>query len=195
MSTLETRLLLPRQHLELRSTQGRLKLTGLAVPYNSFSAPLAGGVREIIRPGAFARTLESDADVRADVEHDRNVRLARRKAGTLSLTDSAKGLRVAIQLPDTTVGRDTAEEVRAGLLDAMSISMIVKTEEFVTLKSEVVRGIREAKLTAVSLTQFPAYPQTAGTVGLKVIPRPSPHDTRRRRLDLAELEHAGMAAL
>jgi len=173
---------------------GKTTITGLAVPYGKKSSEL-WGFREIIAPGAFRKTLEGSTDVRADVEHDRNIKLARRKSGTLTLTDGPKGLRVAIDLPNTTVGRDTAEEVRAGLLDGMSIGMIVKGESYEGSDPNIVRTVTAADLTAVTLTQFPAYPQTAGTVALRSLaqykdslePERDP-DILRKRLDLAELE-------
>ena len=185
----ETRIIWQRPIIEVRSTSGgREKITGLAIPYNELSIDL-DGFREIVRPGAFARTLAGDDDVRADVEHDRNVKLARRKNGSLKLIDLPRGLAVEILLPNTTVGRNTAEEIRAGLLDGMSIGMIVEKDEYVTQKSgELVRGIRQAKLTTVALTQFPAYPQTIGTVAVGIYEwDQSPVSIKRKKLDLLEL--------
>ena len=185
----ETRIIWQRPIIEVRSTSGgREKITGLAIPYNELSIDL-DGFREIVRPGAFALTLAGDDDVRADVEHDRNVKLARRKNGSLKLIDLPRGLAVEILLPNTTVGRNTAEEVRAGLLDGMSIGMIVEKDEYVTQKNgELVRGIRQAKLTTVALTQFPAYPQTTGTVAVGIYEwDQSPVSIKRKKLDLLEL--------
>ena len=154
---------------ELRATiaDGKPPMVGgLAVPYEQLSADL-GGFREKIAPGAFRATLEGGGDVRADVEHQRAVKLARRSKGSLRLADSPAGVSAEIDLPDTTVGRDTLEEVRGGLLDGMSIGFLVNAEDFSVEDGETVRTVTDAVLTAVTLTQFPAYPQTSGTVDIR----------------------------
>ena len=53
--------------IELRSeADGKITLRGYAAVFNSLSQDL-GGFVEIIRPGAFTRTLASGADVRGQM--------------------------------------------------------------------------------------------------------------------------------
>jgi uncharacterized protein len=154
---------------ELRAetgADGKTRITGLAVPYGQTSEDL-GGFREIFVAGAFADSLMENRDVMADVEHDAAKKLARRKAGTMDLRDTPDGLRVAITLPDTSLGRDTAEEVRSGLLDGMSIVFSGPESQWMGKGKDTIRKVTKANLRAVTLTAYPAYRQTIGTLSLR----------------------------
>lgn len=155
------------EELRVEAADGCKRISGMAVPYGSPSEDL-GGFREVIEPGAFADSLAGGNDIVADVEHSKMDRkLAKRSRGTLELRDTQPGLYATISLPATSVGRDTEEEVRGGLLDGMSIGMKVLKDSFAGKAGEVVRHVHKAILRSVSLTGFPAYPQTAGTVALR----------------------------
>src|SRR5690242_9897007 len=91
-----------RQIIELR-TSGR-KLEGYAVKFG-VEARVAGFV-ETIKSGAFARSLASNRDVRALVDHDMSKLLGRTASGTLRLREDATGLAFELDVPDTTLGRD-----------------------------------------------------------------------------------------
>src|SRR5438128_11032112 len=92
--------------IELRVDAGAPpKLVGYAAVFNSKSLDL-GGFIEIVRPGAFKRTLAAGADVRALVNHDPNLIIGRNKAGTLDVAEDDRGLKVTITPLDTQAGRD-----------------------------------------------------------------------------------------
>lgn len=141
---------------------GRPKIVGLAVPYKALSEDL-GGFREQFMPGSLGESIAS-RDVFADVEHDRDRKLGRTSKGTLSLKESRKGIMATITIPDTTVGRDTLEEVRNGSLDAMSIVFAEPKDKYSGKAGAIVRNIERADLQAVTLTSYPAYRQTAGSL-------------------------------
>ena len=147
-------------------SDGKARITGLAVPYNSPSEDL-GGFREIFKPGAFRDSLAGKDDIFADVEHNGTRKLGRRSAGSLAFKESREGVRVEITPPDTTVGRDTIEEVRQGLLDGMSICFTNAEDSYKGKGDSIVREINKATLRAVTLTSYPAYRQTAGTVTIR----------------------------
>ena len=147
--------------LRVQERDGKATITGLAVPYNAPSEDL-GGFRETFKRGAFKESL--DSDMFADVEHDRAKKLGRTTAGSLRFKSSPEGLRFEIDVPDTTVGRDALEEVRNGTLDAASIAFTDPEDEWRGKEGNLTRNITQATLRAVTLTSFPAYPQTAGTV-------------------------------
>lgn len=69
--------------------------------------------RERIAPTAFDDVLER-ADVIAAVNHDSKMVLGRARAGTLKLSVDRIGLRYDVKLPNTSLGRDTIENVRNG---------------------------------------------------------------------------------
>jgi len=133
---------------------------GYAAVFERFSVEL-WGFREKIRAGAFAAVLEDD--VRALVNHDSNLVIGRRKAGTLRLQEDALGLRCEIDLPDTTVGRDTKEQIRRGDIDGMSFSFVTDKEEWDwSDEDNPVRTIvAVAELYDVGPVTFPAYTDTS----------------------------------
>ena len=150
---------------ELRYVAETNTISGLAVPYGVLSNDFGAGFREIIMPGAFAESLRSGADVMADVEHERLSRkIGRTGAGTLRLRDETRGLFVEITPPATTVGKDTIEEVRSGLLHAFSFGFKVARpggEKFYRRADGTIREVHRAALKDITLTSFPAYPQTS----------------------------------
>ncbi|KAF0196071.1 MAG: phage prohead protease HK97 family [Bacillota bacterium] len=87
-------------------------IVGYAAVINSLSQEM-WGFREVIRPGAFSKAIGKD-DVRALWNHDLNFVLGRNKAGTLRLSEDAKGLRVEITPPDATRVRDLLLSMRRG---------------------------------------------------------------------------------
>lgn len=159
----------PAEELRVVEEEGKpTMIVGMAVPYNQPSEDL-GGYREIIKPGAFAESLRSSADMRADVEHDRRQLLGRRSNGRLVFNDQADALYATIIPPKTTLGKDTIEEVRTRQRDAMSIAFAAKDVQatFRRQKGELIREVEKAKLTGVTLTAFPVYTQTGDTVSLR----------------------------
>ena len=141
-------------------------LRGLAAVYNSDSEDL-GGFIERIAPGAFKRSLDSSQDVRGFWNHDSRLLLGRRSNGTLRLNDSAQGLEVEIDLPDTGFARDLAELTRRGDLDQMSFGFTLPGsssdswephESNPRLKR---RTIHDLVLHEVSVVSMPAYPETS----------------------------------
>src|SRR5437763_1584965 len=76
------------------------KLVGYAAVYNSLSADL-GGFKERIMPGAFKGSVAGSTDIRALVDHDSTKLLGRTSNGTLRVAEDQRGLRVEIDLPDT----------------------------------------------------------------------------------------------
>lgn len=137
------------------------RISGLAVPFNAESEDL-GGFREVFKPGAFKGSL--GGDIFADIEHDRTQRLARSSKGTLRFQSKRDGLHTEMDVPDTQVGRDALEDVRNGNLDGMSIAFSNPEETWKGKGDNIVREINSADLKAVTLTSFPAYRQTAGTL-------------------------------
>ena len=141
------------------AASGKPKISGYAAVFNSRSEDL-GGFVEVIKPGAFARTLTDGADVRALVGHDSNQVIGRNKAGTLDVFEDDHGLKVEIDPPDTTVGRDIVESVRRGDIDSMSFGFIVETDSWNTEDGQEVRTLEDVELLEVSVVAWPAYQDT-----------------------------------
>jgi len=142
-------------------------LVGYASVFNRLSEDL-GGFREQISPSAFRRTVEdSEADVRALVNHDSTMVLGRRISGTLELSTDEHGLKIKILMPQTTYARDLTELVRRGDVSQMSFGIIVQPggDNWGIRDGQRVRTVTDVQLLEVSVVSVPAYPDT--TVALR----------------------------
>lgn len=133
------------------------KFVGYAAMFDSISEDL-GGFREIIKPGAFTKSLESGRDILALAHHDHKQVLGRTKAGTLELSQDNLGLRVVINPPDTSYANDLMASVNRGDIDGMSFGFKVKPIDVIWQKN--VRYINNLELIEVSLVSMPAYGAT-----------------------------------
>ena len=102
--------------LEIRSN-GTLSatgktLTGYAAVFNSEA--VLGDFSEVIRQGAFAKSLATGSNIRALYQHQGDALLGTTRGGTLQLREDAKGLAFELALPDTSHGKDLAILVGRG---------------------------------------------------------------------------------
>mgnify|MGYP003123849231 CR=1 FL=1 len=147
--------------IETRSDKsGPGTLVGYAAVFDRDSHDL-GGFTESIKPGAFSRSLRDGADVRALRDHDPSRVLGRSGSGTLRVVEDAVGLRSEIDLPDTELGRETAELVRRGDLDGMSFGFTAERDSWVEKDGRSHRVLSDLDIFDVSVVSFPAYPDAA----------------------------------
>lgn len=150
--------------LEIETREdGTTKIVGYAAVFDSDSVDF-GFFREVIRQGAFARTLREDGDVRALLDHDTGKIIGRTKAGNLKLTEDSRGLRIELTPIDTEDGRKAAEWVRSKVVDGMSFGFIPVTDRWSTKNGKAYRELLDVDLFEVSLVAFPAYPGTSANV-------------------------------
>lgn len=135
------------------------KLTGYAARFNVETD--LGEFIEVIRPGAFTRTLAAAtaANVRAIYEHDGKALLGRLGAGTLRLEEDADGLKFELDLPETTLGRDLAELVKRGDVAGCSFGFLPVADAW-TDGVKPVRELRDVDLFEITITASPAYDAT-----------------------------------
>lgn len=122
---------------------------------------------EICQKGMFAKTI-TERDQRALYNHDDNQLLGRRKNGTLKLEEDEIGLRFELHLPDTSLGRDLAELIRRGDVDACSFGFQVVQDRIDTSGSMPVRYLMEVRMSEMTLTPIPAYEGTAELLTIDV---------------------------
>lgn len=194
MSDIETRFFAIELRAETDPENGEVPLIrGYASVFNSWSQDL-GGFREMIMPGAFARSLANGDDVVALYNHDPSLMLGRRSSGTLRASEDSTGLMVEIKPPNTSVGRDVLELVRRGDLKGMSFAFTLpnpKTDQkWMRGDSGDLREIHRANLHDVSVVTDPAYPDTS--VGVRSLNEwiSKATETRTRRVHLAQRELA-----
>lgn len=137
-------------------------ITGHAAVFNQLSDDL-GFFREIIKPGAFTKTLQENREIYATFNHDDNFLLGRVSSGTLTLREDEQGLYTEIKPPNTQIIRDLVlTPMRRGDLKQMSFTFqSVKDKESWEGTAEApVRVLSEVKLFEVAPVVNPAYPQT-----------------------------------
>ena len=146
------------------ATGDGMSFRGYAAVFNSWSENL-GGFRERIRPGAFSRSLKSRNEIRMYLNHNTDMVLASRRAGTLRLSEDERGLRVDADLPDTTYGRDLSVLMRRGDVNSMSFGFSVPPKGDAWNDAGTERELREVRLAEVSaVTGQPAYSATTAQV-------------------------------
>jgi len=139
---------------------GGRTLTGYAALFDTPSQDL-GGFIEIIRRGAFAKTIQ-ESDIRALWNHDDNFVLGRSKTKTLRLEEDDKGLKVEIDIPDAQWALDLAETIARGDVDQMSFAFRTIRDAWTWTESgnPDIRELLEVRLYDVSPVTYPAYEET-----------------------------------
>ncbi len=164
-------------------------ITGRAAVYNSISNDL-GGFREIIKPGAFDRSLREIAAgtrvVDARIQHEGGLHVCGSTANnTLILKNTHSGLDYDIIPPDTTAGRDLKTLVDGKYLRHSSFAFECSTDNmrWDWTQNPPVVEILEVDLIDVAPCSRPAYEDT--TVQMRsmmnppeTMPRFAPQGTR-----------------
>lgn len=135
------------------------KITGYAAVFNS-KTTIGGWFDEVIEPGAFARSLSENGDIRALFNHNWDNVLGRTKSGTLRLEEDEKGLKFEIELPNTSVGRDLAESMSRGDINQCSFGFWITEENWDYSVEPALRTIKEVELYEISVVSIPAYDDT-----------------------------------
>jgi uncharacterized protein len=122
-------------------------------------------VTEIIRSGAFDKTISEKHDVRCLFNHDPNMILGRTASGTLSLAQDTQGLKYNCDVADTSIGRDVRTSIQRGDISGCSFAFIVdeqkRTEEEKEQKLFILREILKIGETFdVGPVTYPAYEGT-----------------------------------
>jgi HK97 family phage prohead protease len=157
--------------MELREVDGgsALRFTGYAsvteTPYEM--QDFLGDYSEVVRRGAFTRTLADGADVPFKLNHD-GMTLARTKSGTMRLAEDSTGLHVEADLdPANGQVRDIRSAMERGDLDEMSFAFRVTRQEWSPDWTQ--RDITEVDMNKgdVSIVNYGANPHTSGLTSLR----------------------------
>lgn len=143
-----------RRYLELRY-DGDRKISGVAMPYGDV-AELPWGEKERFEPGAFGDL--AGADVILNVQHQREMSVARTGGAGLMLDDSDTALRISAELLETTDGEDALAKVRAKVLRGLSIEFIPEKYRWEGDDRDTI-VIEKAELRNIAIVDRPAYPQ------------------------------------
>jgi HK97 family phage prohead protease len=140
---------------ELRVEGGR-RLIGRVAPFNTPTR--IANFSEEIAPGAFRASLASGADIVALQDHMPDRLLGRTKSGSLRLAEDGTGLNFALDVPDTTLGRDLLTMVARGDVGGMSFGFIPTDERWPKPDHRILRGVDLREISVVAWQ--PAYPNT-----------------------------------
>ena len=163
-------------------------VVGTVIRYGDL-AKLPWGTEEF-KAGAF-ENVES-ADLIANRMHQRTQPIARTGAG-LKVMDDGEALRAEITLPDTTAGRDVANELGLRLLRGLSLEF--RAIEDTVNEDTQHRVVSKAEMFGFGVVDRPAYPGSVASMrawgeyrtacGLITPDRPEPEPVTTRRFRTA----------
>ena len=163
--------------VEFRAKGKKLSASGYASVFGKRSQNLGGFVEQVDK-SAFAKTVK-EADVRALLNHDPSLLLGRTASGTLRIGTDERGLWYEVDLPDTSVGRDTAALIERGDITGSSFGFrMIEDEWGETDDGFPLRTLKQVALRDVSPVTYPAY--TDSEVALRAV-------SESRSLDLHDL--------
>jgi len=141
---------------------GQEVVVGYGSIFNSRSENL-GGFYEYISPTAISEETIAKSDVRALINHDANLILARSTSGTLDLSVDEKGLKYEFEIPETSYGKDLAINMKNGNLNQSSFAFTVGSDVWSSDDDgNDIRTITSIdKLYDISVVSYPAYSQAA----------------------------------
>ena len=167
LSKLETRIV-EVDKFEVREDADGMRLEGYAALFNSRSENL-GGFTETINPGAFRSSLKARNDIKLLWNHNSDIVLGSTRAGTMTLIEDDRGLRVSALLPNNTAGRDARESIARRDVTGFSFGFSMPArggDEWSSDGTE--RVLKSVRLHEVSVgVAFPAYPETNGTATVR----------------------------
>ena len=161
-------------NIEIRTDEEKeseIYAEGYALVFNSWSEDL-GGFVETIEPSALEGSDLSD--VRALFNHNADKVLARSSAGTLDLETDEKGLKFRFKIPNTSYGKDIAENLKNGNIDQCSFGFVLDDDgdsfDFDEKRSIYQRTLKKIKsVMDISLVTYPAYSSTSAAPALRSI--------------------------
>jgi hypothetical protein len=117
------------------------------------------GMHEVIRRGAFSKTLAEARDIKSLFNHDSNIVLGSTRARTLAIVEDERGLAYTIDPPATQLVRDQViEPMRRGDISGSSFAFRVVKQAFTERPDgSELRELLEVELFEVSPVTFPAY--------------------------------------
>lgn len=136
-----------------------MTIQGYALKFNQASQPIP--FIEYIKPDALDNVDLSD--VLLLYGHEYNSILAKTTANTLELTVDDTGLFFKAQLPDTTLGHDTYNNIIAGNLSGMSFGFDIDEDDWLMNEAgDAVHIVNKIKsISEISVTPIPAYTETS----------------------------------
>ena len=159
MSEKEIRSITTPAKVELREDGEPQSISGYAIVYNKDSGDM--GFVERVAPGAATKALKR-SDVFGLKNHNHDI-IFGRQGVNLTLKEDKQGVRYVATPIDTRGFKDTADEIRAGLLTGQSFGFTIFADKWSDLDQPLPkRTITEiGEIFDVGPVAFPAYPDTS----------------------------------
>ena len=163
--TMEKRIYNLESRIEKRE-DGKEVVIGYGSVFNSRSENL-GGFYEYISPEAITNETIKNSDVRALINHDPNLILARSKngEGNLKLSIDERGLRYEYEMPDLSYARDLSTNLKNGNISQSSFAFTIASDGENWDTDKEGRDIRTItkidRLFDISSVTYPAYPDAS----------------------------------
>jgi HK97 family phage prohead protease len=133
------------------------RIDARAIKYDSWSVDL-GGFRERIVAGA----INLDNDLVALFDHSTDKVLGRVSAGTMEVRQDSQGVAFTAYPPQTSWANDLMVSMKRGDIRGCSFRMFVDEDKVYTDASgQVCRDILAARVSELTITSMPAYPETS----------------------------------
>ena len=123
-----------------------------------------GWFDEVVRSGAFAKTLRENSNIVSLLNHDQNYVIARTNNKTLTLREDSKGLYTESTPADTTWEKDLLIKIKRGDQKEMSFAFQTVKDTWRTENGRQLRELLEVKLFDVSVVTNGANNKTDASV-------------------------------
>jgi hypothetical protein len=145
----------------IRAEDDGMTFEGYAAVFDTDSdGPIPGWGVERIAAGAFTRSLKAKRDIKMFLNHNSDLVLASRAAGTLELEEDDVGLKARATFIDTTIGNDTAKNVKAGNVSKMSFGF---TPDQHKARSDGTDGTVHTRIQLWEVSPVTSWPAYSGT--------------------------------
>lgn len=146
--------------IEVRKENGSTIIQGHGAVFDQV-IELPWGDREVVRKGAFKRTINNGTDVVSLFNHDPNYVIGRRSSGTLELKEDDKGLFYKTEVSrSVNWAADLVESIKRGDIQGNSFGFEPIQVNWNNENESELRELIEVKLMDVGPVTFPAYPGT-----------------------------------
>jgi uncharacterized protein len=172
------------QEIRASGTDAKPKIQGYAARFN-VKTQLQPGLREVIRPGAFRKTVAAKDDCYACFNHDEQQILGRVRAGSLRLKDDGDGLYFECDLDlGVSYASDLFRNIKNGSVSECSFGFYALQDDYVADdedSSEVLRELKECQVFDVSPVVVPQYSNTSVSARSRAMfPEGIPTELERR---------------
>ena len=167
--------------VDIKSPENTRFIEGYAVVFNSLSEDL-GGFREIIRPSAITWDLINNSDIIANVDHNNEYMMARRKygKGNIEFKLDEHGLYFRYELANTEKANELLSHIQRGEIDSCSFCFGI---DYDTPGGE--KWYRDA-----DGTQIREITRISGVFDISCVIRPAYNETSVVEAQQRDLEHA-----